>query len=56
MKYLKNTHLAEGAVQPVFVKFWDSTLEINIEVNLKNYLYTISKNYIINYIPTSSAE
>lgn len=50
MKYLKNTHLAEDAVQHVFVKLWESTREIHIEVNLKNYLYTMTKNYILNYI------
>ena len=50
MKYLKNTHLAEDAVQHVFVKLWESTRDIHIEVNLKNYLYTMTKNYILNYI------
>ena len=50
MKYLKNTHLAEDAVQYVFVKLWESTHDIQIEVNLKNYLYTMTKNYILNYI------
>lgn len=50
MKYLKNTHLAEDAVQHVFVKLWESTHDIHIEVNLKNYLYTMTKNYILNYI------
>lgn len=50
MKYLKNTYLAEDAVQHVFVKLWESTHDIHIEVNLKNYLYTMTKNYILNYI------
>ena len=42
--------MAEDAVQHVFVKLWISTREINIEVNLKNYLYTMTKNYILNQI------
>jgi len=37
-------------VQHVFVKLWESTHDIHIEVNLKNYLYTMTKNYILNYI------
>ncbi len=50
LKYLKDTHLAEDAVQHVFVKLWESTREIHIEINLKNYLYTMTKNYILNFI------
>ena len=56
MKYLKNTHLAEDAVQHVFVKLWESTHDIHIEVNLKNYLYTMTKNYILNYIRDNKAK
>ncbi|VBB43709.1 RNA polymerase sigma-70 factor, expansion family 1 [uncultured Paludibacter sp.] len=49
-RFLKNSEMAEDAVQHVFVKLWISTREINIEVNLKNYLYTMTKNYILNQI------
>jgi RNA polymerase sigma factor (sigma-70 family) len=44
LKYLKNTQMAEDAVQHVFVKLWESTSDIHIEINLKNYLYTMTKN------------
>ena len=47
-KYLKNTEMAEDAVQQVFVKFWETSVKIQIEVNLKNYLYTMMKNRILN--------
>lgn len=50
LKYLKSAQMAEDAVQHVFVKLWDSTAGINIEINLKNYLYTMTKNYILNMI------
>ncbi len=50
LKYLKNPDAAEDAVQHVFVKLWESTAKINIEINLKNYLYTMTKNYILNTI------
>jgi RNA polymerase sigma factor, sigma-70 family/RNA polymerase sigma-70 factor, Bacteroides expansion family 1 len=50
LKYLKNSHMAEDAVQHVFVKLWETTGDIHIEINLKNYLYTMTKNYILNIL------
>lgn len=49
-RFLKNDEMAEDAVQYVFVKLWINTRDINVEVNLKNYLYTMTKNYILNQI------
>lgn len=49
-RYLKDTELSEDAVQYVFVKLWESILYIDIGINLKNYLYTMTKNYILNQI------
>jgi RNA polymerase sigma-70 factor (ECF subfamily) len=42
--------MAEDAVQHVFVKLWENTKDIEIGINLKNYLYTMTKNYILNQI------
>ena len=50
LKYLKSEQIAEDAVQHVFVKLWESTSKIHIEINLKNYLYTMTKNHILNMI------
>ena len=50
LRYLKNIQMAEDTVQYVFVKLWETTKEIEIEVSLKNYLYTMTKNYILNQI------
>ena len=50
LKYLKNMQMAQDAVQHVFVKLWESTSDIHIEINLKNYLYTMTKNHILNLI------
>lgn len=50
LRYLKNREMAEDTVQHVFVKLWESTEAIKIEVNVKNYLYTMTKNYILNQI------
>lgn len=49
-RYLKNIEMAEDAVQHVFVKLWENTKDIEIGINLKNYLYTMTKNYILNQI------
>ena len=49
-KYLKDTGMAEDVVHYVFVKLWESTGNIQIEINLKNYLYTMTKNFILNLI------
>lgn len=35
LKYLKSVQMAEDAVQHVFVKLWESTADIHIEINLK---------------------
>lgn len=50
LKYLKSSQMAEDVVQHVFVKLWESTDNIHIEINLKNYLYTMTKNHILNTI------
>ncbi len=47
-KFLKKAEMAEDAVQHVFVKLWETSKNIDIEINLKNYLYTMTKNYILN--------
>lgn len=50
LKYLKDRHMADDAIQCVFSKLWDTTKNIDIEINLKNYLYTMTKNHILNVI------
>lgn len=49
-RYLMDKSLAEDAVQHVFVKLWEFHKHLDIALNLKNYLYTITKNYILNQI------
>ena len=48
LRYLKSRELAEDTVQHVFIKLWDKAIEIDIEINLKNFLYTMTKNHILN--------
>ena len=49
-RYLKDVELAEDAVQHVFVKLWDSARYIDVDINMKNYLYTMTKNFVLNQI------
>lgn len=50
IRYLKDKDMAQDAVQQVFVKFWESHKEIDVKCSLSNYLYTITKNHILNQI------
>ena len=49
-KYLKNSFAAEDAVQQVFLRLWESHSLLMINVNLRNYLYTMLKNHVLNEI------
>jgi RNA polymerase sigma-70 factor (ECF subfamily) len=49
-RYLKGQAVAEDAVQHVFVKLWEHRVDIIVVANLRNYLYSMAKNYILNYI------
>lgn len=46
--YMKNKEQAEDAVQCVFSKLWEYRSKMLITNNLKNYLYKMVKNYILN--------
>lgn len=48
--YLKNREQAEDAVQTVFSKLWEYRSQIIVTINLKNYLYKMVKNHILNEI------
>lgn len=49
-KYLKDRFMAEDAVQHLFLKLWEHHKILSISVNLKNYLYTMLKNFLLNEI------
>jgi RNA polymerase sigma-70 factor (ECF subfamily) len=48
--YLSSTEDAEDATADVFVHFWEIRRNIVIETNLRNFLYTMMKNYVLNQI------
>lgn len=49
-KYLKDNDTAKDAVQQIFLKLWESRSLFSIHINLRNYLYTMLKNYLLNEI------
>lgn len=48
--YLMDEERAKDVVQYVFVKLWEYRAELNIGISLKNFLFTMAKNYILNLI------
>lgn len=49
-KYLKDSFRAEDVVQQVFLKLWEARSLFAGAINLRNYLYTSTKNLILNEI------
>lgn len=49
-RYLMDEERAKDVVQYVFVKIWEYRTELNIGISLKNFLFTMAKNYILNLI------
>lgn len=49
-RYLKDEFLAENALQDVFMRFWDIRETLEISSSIKNYLYTMMKNNVLNVI------
>ena len=49
-KYLKNDGSAKDSVQQIFYRLWESRSVLIINMNLRNYLYTMLKNHLLNEI------
>lgn len=48
--YTGNREVARELVQDAFLKLWEYREELNISTNVKNFLYTITKNNCLNYL------
>lgn len=49
-RYLMNAEMAEDAVQHVFTRLWEFRSELRVGFSLKNFLFTMTKNHILNII------
>lgn len=49
-RYLMNADMAEDAVQHVFTRLWEFRSELRVGISLKNYLFTMTKNHVLNLI------
>ena len=56
LTYLKSPILAEEVVQDVFFKLWFKRKDLSEIISLEAWLYTVSKNLILNYLKKLSHE
>jgi RNA polymerase sigma-70 factor (ECF subfamily) len=49
-RFVDNFDGAEGIVQDVFVRLWETREKLNIHTSLRSYLYTAVKNSCLNQI------
>lgn len=42
--------MAEDVVQHVFTRLWEFRSELHVGISLKNYLFTMTKNHVLNLI------
>jgi len=50
LSYLHDSKIAEEIVQDTFLKLWEIRDTLNEQFNLRNFLYTITKNNCLNYL------
>ncbi|MGQ1890943.1 RNA polymerase sigma-70 factor [Thermophagus sp. OGC60D27] len=50
MGYVGQREIALEMVQDAFVKLWENRSELRKSTNIKNYLYTITKNNCLNHL------
>lgn len=50
VKYIKDYEQARDIAQESFISFWNNREQLNIENNVRAYLFTIAKNKTLNYL------
>ncbi len=50
VKFIDSYQDAEDIVQDFFVKFWNNKMYLNINMNLKSYLFTSIRNNALNFL------
>lgn len=49
-KYVKDSCLAEDAVQDIFVKLWEKRKQLDETKSVKGFLFTMLKNHVLNML------
>lgn len=47
--------MAEDVVQHVFSRLWEFRSELRVGISLKNYLFTMAKNHVLNLFAMKTA-
>lgn len=55
-KYLKDTNLAEDAVQDIFVKVWEKRHNLDHVNSVNSYLFTMVRNHVLNMLRDRKSE
>ena len=50
VQYLHDQKVSEEIVQDTFMKLWEIRETLNEQFNIRNFLYTITKNNCLNYL------
>ena len=50
LKYFKSKELSEEIVQEVFIRVWENRANLDEHASFQNYLYTITKNLVLNKV------
>ncbi len=56
MKYLRSEHLAEEAVQDVFLKIWEKREELVLVEDFSPWVFQLTKNYLLNALKRACNE
>ena len=49
-RYLKNNEMSEDIVQHTFLRLWETKSLLQENMSIRNYLYTLAKNQVLNEI------
>ncbi|MDO5522989.1 MAG: RNA polymerase sigma-70 factor [Bacteroidia bacterium] len=55
-QYLREEERAKDVVQDVFTKLWEERETITVETNLKSYIYSMTRNHLLNIIKRESRQ
>jgi RNA polymerase sigma-70 factor (family 1) len=55
-RYIKSKEDTEEIVQEVFIQIWENRINLNEKLSFKSYLFTITKNRIVDYFRKKKIE